>query len=299
MRLITRADLDGIACGVLISVAEPIDRFMFVEPKMMQDGEVAVEAGDIIANLPYHPNCRLWFDHHVTNRVPEPFEGRFEVAPSAARVVFDFYNQPAFGVYAELIAETDRIDSGTLEMADILRPDRYVLLSFTLTPGNPADEPYWIRLIGLMKERPFGEVMADKEVQRRCRQVVDDFNDYRQVLEKNSRREGNIVITDLRTCDFKGRENRFLVYTLFPDTDVSLKIFRDSRHGGRCGISAGKNIFNKTCRVNLGRLMTAYGGGGHDGAASCRVPDGAVEQSVAGMIRALKQTDLRADPSAS
>ena len=287
MRLITRADLDGITCGVLISIAASIDRFMFVEPKMIQDGEVAVESGDIIANLPYHPNCRLWFDHHVTNRISEAFEGRFEVAPSAARVVFDFYAHPDFGAYAELMAETDRIDSGMLEMADILRPDRYVLLSFTLTPGNPADEPYWTKLIGLLRERPFCEVMADKEVQCRCRQVVDDFNDYRQVLLKHSRREGNIVITDLRGCDFKGRENRFLVYTLFPETNVSLKIFRDSSHTERCGISAGKNIFNKTCKLNLGELMVRYGGGGHDGAASCRVPDEAVARSVAGMIRAL------------
>ena len=193
----------------------------------------------------------MWFDHHVTNRIAEPFAGRFEVAPSAARVVFDFYGHPAFGAYAELIAETDRIDSGALEMTDILRPENYVLLSFTLIPGNPVDEPYWIKLIDLLRDRPFGEVMAEEEVQHRCRQVHEDFNDYRQILQEKSRREGNVVITDLRTSDFRGKENRFLVYTLFPETNVSLKIFKDSRRPGRCGISAGKNIFNKTCPHNL------------------------------------------------
>jgi hypothetical protein len=90
MRLITRADFDGIVCGVLITAREAIDRFLFVEPKAMQDGEVAVMSEDIICNLPYHKNCRLWFDHHVTNQVAHPFAGRFRIAPSAARVVLEY-----------------------------------------------------------------------------------------------------------------------------------------------------------------------------------------------------------------
>ncbi|MGB7951986.1 MAG: exopolyphosphatase, partial [Candidatus Binatia bacterium] len=99
MRLVTRADFDGLACGALITKFEPIDSYLFVEPKFMQDGQVEIRAGDIIANLPYHANCTLWFDHHITNTTPQfdrpivPGKGGFRLAPSAARVVCEYYNE--------------------------------------------------------------------------------------------------------------------------------------------------------------------------------------------------------------
>ena len=70
MRLVTRADFDGLVCGALITKFENIDEYLFVEPKFMQDGLVEIRSGDIITNLPYHPNCTLWFDHHITNTTP-------------------------------------------------------------------------------------------------------------------------------------------------------------------------------------------------------------------------------------
>jgi len=94
MRLVTRADFDGLVCGALITKFERIDSYLFVEPKFMQDGLVEICAGDIITNLPYHPNCTLWFDHHITNTTPDfpkPImlgKGGFRLAPSAARVVY-------------------------------------------------------------------------------------------------------------------------------------------------------------------------------------------------------------------
>jgi len=287
MRFITRADFDGIVCGVLITAKERIDRFAFVEPKSMQDGEVPVDAGDIIANLPNHPDCYLWFDHHVSNRISTPFHGSFQIAPSAARVVFDFYSGTFLKKYEELVIATDRIDSGNLDMTDILHPEGYVLLSFTITPSIQADESYWIRLIHLLRDQPFTRVKDDIEVKNRCRQVLDDFKVYGEILRKNSRKVNNIVITDFRDIDFKGKENRFLIYSLFPDTNLSVKIFTDLKRPGRTGISVGKNIFNKTSKLNLGKLMTRYGGGGHDGAASTRVPAGEVDRILAEMIDVL------------
>ena len=71
MRLVTRADFDGLVCGALITKFEKIDDYLYVEPKFMQDGLVEIRRGDIIANLPYHPNCALWFDHHITNTTPD------------------------------------------------------------------------------------------------------------------------------------------------------------------------------------------------------------------------------------
>ena len=99
MRLVTRADFDGLVCGALVTKFEKIDDYLFVEPKFMQDGLVEIRRGDIITNLPYHPNCTLWFDHHITNTTPDfpkpimPGKGGFRLAPSAARVVYEYYKE--------------------------------------------------------------------------------------------------------------------------------------------------------------------------------------------------------------
>jgi len=288
MRLITRADFDGIVCGVLLTAQERIDRFLFIEPKAMQDREVEVSSEDILANLPYHPNVYLWFDHHITNQLSGSFRGKFFLAPSAARVVFDYYPQGSLTRYEALVQEADRIDSADLEMGDIFDPQGCVLLAFTLDPNSRADEPYWIKLIHLLRVQPFALVMEDAEVKDRCKQVLEDFKVYHDLLLNNTRQDGNVVITDFREINFQGKLNRFLVYSLFPDSNISIKIFRDSHHNGRIGISVGKNIFNKTSNINVGELLTHYGGGGHQGAGSCRVPVEDAEEILNKIIKALK-----------
>ena len=288
MRFISRADFDGIVCGVLITSQEKIDYILFVEPKAMQDQEVAVNSGDIIANLPYHPSAGFWFDHHITNQVTTPFQGNFRIAPSAARVVFEYYPPGALGKYEELVNEADRIDSGSLSAADVLNPERHVLLAFTLDPGSREDEPYWVSLINLLREKPFASVMEDSEVRKRCGEVLEDFKVYRGILVKNTRQEGNVAVTDLRDVNFKGKVNRFLVYSLFPEANLSVKVFHDNHQTGRTGISVGKNIFNKTSPVNIGELLSHYGGGGHQGAGSCRVPNEQAEKNLKEIIAALQ-----------
>ncbi|MEK6601251.1 MAG: hypothetical protein AABZ09_05165, partial [Candidatus Binatota bacterium] len=162
MRLVTRADFDGIVCGSLITLTEKVDSYLFVEPKFIQDGVVDIRKGDIIANLPYHPNTTLWFDHHITNKdwpfkAPiVPGKGGFRLAPSAARVVYEYYTTVASAAAQEskiqnpkskivqglkvlgsermryLLEETDRIDAGQLVPDDVLHPKGYVLISMTL-----------------------------------------------------------------------------------------------------------------------------------------------------------------------
>lgn len=288
MRLITRADFDGIVCGVLITDRETIDRFMFVEPKAMQDGEVVVAEDDVVCNLPFHPNCRLWFDHHVTNRVSQPFQGRFRIAPSAARVVFEHYPFEAVKRFEELVSEADRIDSGDLTIDDVLNPQNYVLLSFTIDPKEKDDEHYWITLIDLLRDEPIAKVMAHPKVQERCGLLLDDFKTYRSLLLKNCRQDSNVVIIDFREEDFNGRENRFLVYSLFPEANVSVRVFKDTQRAGRTGISVGKNIFNKSSTVNVGELLSHYGGGGHEGAGSSRIADNDVDRVLGEIIDTLK-----------
>ncbi len=307
MRLVTRADFDGLVCGALITKFEAIDSYLFVEPKFMQDGLVDIRKGDIIANLPYHPSCSLWFDHHITNTTPDfpkpimPGRGGFRLAPSAARVVFEYYSESAQAPSAERLAflnsdrmtyllhEADRIDAGRLKREDVLNPQGYVLLSMTTDGKNAGDEPYWLRVIELLRETSLQETMSDLEVATRCRRILDDQETLKAILLERTVMKGNVIYVDLRGIKELPDGNRFLVFTLFPHGNIQVKIADDTQRENTTAISVGYNIFNPTSTVNVGELLKGYGGGGHKVVGSCRVPNDQAEQAIREIVAAVSE----------
>ena len=306
MRLVTRADFDGIVCGALITAVEDIDAYLFVEPKFMQDGAVDIRTGDIIANLPYHRACTLWFDHHFTNgaagfdRPVVPGRGAFRLAPSAARVVFEYYAEvPSAsearypsgrdlmrtGRITRLLEDTDKIDGGYLTREDVLNPAGYVLVSMTIYGKDGAEEPYWRRLIDLIRDRTLEEVRADPEVHRRCTRVLGLQERLRRQLLERAELRGNVIYLDLRGAEDLTDANRFLLYTLFPEGNISMKVSSDSQRADTTAISVGYNIFNTTSTVNVGDLLSHYGGGGHRVVGSCRVPDADAGRTMDAILR--------------
>lgn len=306
MRLVTRPDFDGIVCGALITAVEDIDAYLFVEPKFMQDGAVDVRAGDLIANLPYHPACTLWFDHHFTNgaagfdRPVVPGRGAFRLAPSAARVVFEYYSEvpsasearygPGLELmrtdrFTALLEDTDKIDGGYLTREDVLHPAGYVLVSMTIYGKDGAEEPYWRRLIELIRDRTLEQVLDDPEVHRRCARVLGLQERLRRQLLEHAELRGNVIYLDLRGTEDLTDANRFLLYTLFPEGNISMKVSRDSQRAGTTAISVGYNIFNTTSTVNVGDLLSRYGGGGHRVVGSCRVPDTDAKRAMDAILR--------------
>jgi hypothetical protein len=334
MRLVTRADFDGLVCGALITKFEPIDDYLFVEPKFMQDGQVDIRAGDIIANLPYHPSCTLWFDHHITN-IPAwaqysaapagsptspsnageagpgdrhalimPGKGAFRLAPSAARVVCEYYtniSKPGDPEGAArlkflnddrilyLLQETDKIDSGKLAREDVLNPHGYVLISMTTDGRYAGDEPYWLRVIELVRERPLHAVLEDPEVKRRCRAVLEQQDKLREILLQRASLKRNVIYVDLRGIPDVPEGNRFLIFTLFPHGNIQVKVAYDTQRENTTAISVGYNIFNPTSKVNVGELLTSYGGGGHKVVGSCRVPNDGAEQAIKEIVAAVTE----------
>ena len=322
MRLVTRADFDGIVCGSLITLMEDIDFYLFVEPKFMQDGMVEIRQGDIIANLPYHPNCSLWFDHHITNKdwhfnTPiVPGKGGFRLAPSAARVVYEYYTteggrQKASEGYRQqaignrriqeglkilnsermriLLEDTDRIDAGRLVPEDVHHPEGYVLISMTLDGKRIEDESYWLRLIDLLRDGSLEEVLNDPEVKPRCQGILNAQETLTEILLNRASLKGNVIFLDLRGITDMPDGNRFLLYTLFPTGNISIKVADDSQRPNTTAISVGYNIFNTTSKVNVGALMERHGGGGHKVVGSCRVPSSEAEKAIREIFEAIKE----------
>lgn len=310
MRLVTRADFDGLVCGALITKFEKIDSYLFVEPKFMQDGLVEVRAGDIITNLPYHPNCTLWFDHHITNTMPDfdkpimPGKGGFRLAPSAARVVCEYYAETSKPTEREgtarlaflnterikyLLQEADKIDAGQLTRDDVLHPQGYVLISMTTDGHFAEDEPYWLRIIELLREKSLDETLKDPEVSRRCQQVLDSQDKLRKILLQRTVLKGNVIYVDLRSIKNLPDGNRFLLFTLFPQGNIAVKVSDDVQRENTTAISVGYNIFNKTSTVNVGELLHRYGGGGHKVVGSCRIPNDKAEQAIKEIVAAVSE----------
>jgi hypothetical protein len=275
MRIVTRPDFDGIVCAALLYDVEDITApILWVQPSDIQKGLVPLEQNDIIANLPFSEGCKLWFDHHISNRPKGPITGAFEIMPSAARVIFNHYKGRFKKDYDMLIQQTDDIDSANLTSDQVRHPERYphVLLSMTISGQNPKDAPYWNNLVQLLRRIPIQDIIADSEVETRCKETVAQNIVYENLLSKHTHCSRHVAVTDFRPLWPPPEGNRFLVYSLYPETSVSVKIRYADPDLKNINISVGRSIFNKTCRVNVGMMLSQFGGGGHSGAGACNFP---------------------------
>jgi hypothetical protein len=296
MRLVTRGDLDGLTCAVLISSCEDIDEVMLVHPQDITDRRLAITDDDIMANLPYQAGVGKWFDHHLltdsNQRPPGNFDGGYALAPSAARVVYDYYlpKNPSLAKFKDLLHETDRLDAAQLTRDDVEDPKDFILLGYTLDPrtGLGAYQDYFKKLTNWLRTRSIDQVMAEPEVQERVAKIRAQDASFRETTRKRSRMDGNVVFTDFREESPLPVGNRFLVYTIFPEANVSLRVhWGPSRE--HVAAAVGHSIFNRTCKTSVGELMSAYGGGGHKGAGTCLLPQASAEAQIGEIIEILKK----------
>jgi hypothetical protein len=284
--------MDGLASIVLLSLVEDISEITFAHPRPMQDGSIEVNKNDIILNLPYVPGCGMWFDHHISEEIKlkdiGSFKGSFAVAPSTARVVSDFYKSPKFAQYKDLLEATDRLDSGRLTMEDVTNPTGWILLGLTLDPRSGLGmefRDYFRHVVDYVKQLPLEKVLENPDVKERCQRVLQEQDEFKAVLKKNSHQEGNVIVTDFRETRTLPAGNRFLVYTLYPAANVEVRLFPGVLDN--TVVAVGHSIFNRTCKVNIGQLMAKYGGGGHFGAGTCQIPTDVADTKIAEIIKEL------------
>jgi hypothetical protein len=295
MRIITRGDFDGLTCTVLLTDVETIESIKMVHPKDAQDGKVEADAQDIVVNLPYIKGCGMWFDHHVSEEnIPShmEFKGSFEIAPSCARVIYNFYkptHETKFARYKELLEATDRLDAAKLTMDDVTKPSGYILLGLTLDPRSglgPEFQKYFRWLAEYLKEVSVDKALAHPEVKKRATRILDEQDEFKKLLSKHSKQDDNVIITDFRGIKDKPVGNRFLVYTLFPQANVEVRLI--DGHKGAVVAAVGHSIFNTSCSVNVGKLLAEFGGGGHKGAGTAQLGAGDAEKHIDEIISRLK-----------
>lgn len=300
MRLVTRSDFDGLICGMLLKEAGIIDSWTFVHPKDLQDGLFMPNENDVLANVPYVPGCGMWFDHHTSedDRLgwTQDVKGESRLAPSAARIIYEYYGGDSrFPLYKDMIEAVDRVDSGQLTLDEIKNPTGWILIGFISDPrtglGRFRDftiSNYQLMgdLINHCRNLPVEEILALPDVVERVTLYKEQTALFTDMVHKHTTIKENVIITDLRDVDTIYTGNRFMIYSLYPEQNVSLWIV-DGRAKQNVSIACGYSILNRTCTVDIGALMLKNGGGGHKMVGTCQVPYEEADEAIAGIVEAL------------
>ena len=305
MRLVTRSDFDGLACAMMLKELDLIDDIKFVHPKDVQDGKVELSKNDITTNLPYDPRVELAFDHHESemDRLKAlETGGKLIIDPtarSAARVVYDYYGgKKTFArISDELMEAVDKGDSADFTMDEILHPTGWVLLHYLMDPRTGlgrfrnfriSNYDLMMELIDYSMDHPIEEILKMPDVKERVDLYFEQAEQFEAQLKRIARVEGKVVVLDLREEEIIHAGNRFMIYALYPETQISVHVAWGFRKQNTA-VMIGKSIVNKGSNVDIGELCLKYGGGGHHNAGTCQLENDVVDKELPNIIAALNE----------
>lgn len=286
MRAVYRGDLDGTVCATMLMYIGLCEETVQAHPKDMQDQKIDITDQDILCNLPYHPNCYMWFDHHSSEITgagitPSDFKGKAEVAPSTAGLVYQYFlpEHPELKRFEQTVKEADLFDSANLTLEQVLNPQGTFLLGFILDPRTGlglshdfriSNYQWSIQLPELLTKHSADEILAMPDSQERVDRYLKMQEAAAEFYLNHSQLDSNVIVTDVRDKKIPPA-SRFLIYTLpgLKDGNIAVRI-ADGKKGEFYSISVAHSIFNRTSTVDCGELCKKYGGGGHRGAATCQ-----------------------------
>lgn len=297
MRLVTRSDFDGLACGALLKDAGVIDHWKFAHPKDLQDGLVDIDENDCLANVPYVKGCGLWFDHHSSEQerlaLKGQYKGESRMTPSCARIIYDYYGgEKRFAHYDALMTAVDKVDSANLTAEEVLHPQGWILLGFIMDPRtglgrwrNFTISNYQLmeKLLDCCRTMNIDEILELPDVKERVEVYRDQAEKFHAMVAAHTRTEGDVIISDLRGVEPIYSGNRFYVYSMFPQQNISIWIV-NGKGGKGCSCAVGYSIINRTSKVDVGSLMLKYGGGGHKAVGTCHFSDETMAEKVPQLI---------------
>jgi nanoRNase/pAp phosphatase (c-di-AMP/oligoRNAs hydrolase) len=283
-RLVTRSDFDGLVCAVLLKDQGIIDEIKFVHPKDMQDGKVEISDRDITTNLPYVAGAHLVFDHHSSEVLRNGQADNYIIqaeAPSAARVVYDYYGgREAFpNISEEMMAAVDQADAAQFNMDEILNPQGWDLLNFLMDARTGlgrfkefriSNYQLMMELIDYCQNHSIAAILALPDVKERVELYTEQSALFYDQLQRCTTVHGNLAVLDLRSEPTIFAGNRFLIYALFMECNISIHILWGLNQQNTV-FAVGKSILNRSSNTNIGELMLEYGGGGHVNAGTCQV----------------------------
>lgn len=300
-RLVTRSDFDGLVCAVLLKDLGILDEIKFVHPKDMQDGKIEITGRDITTNLPYVEGAHLVFDHHLSETMRVGGKANHIIdpkAPSAARVVYDYYGgKERFPTISEeMMVAVDQADSAQYQREDILNPTGWTLLNFIMDARTGLGRFHEFRvsnyqlmmdLIDYCRSHSIEQILELPDVKERVDLYTQHAELFVDQLKRCATVRGNVVVLDLRREETIYAGNRFMIYALFPDTNVSIHVLWGLKQQNTV-LACGKSILNRSSKTDIGPLMLQYGGGGHQAAGTCQVDNDRAEEVLEAIVARMR-----------
>ena len=296
-RLVTRSDMDGLVCAVILKQLNLIDEIKFVHPKDMQDGTITITENDIITNLPYVKDAHLVFDHHESETIRNGKADNYIIigdAPSAARVVYDYYvkDNDLSMIREDMMIAVDKADAAQFSRDDILNPQGWDLLSFLMDSRTGlgrfrdftvSNYQLMMDLIDYCHDHGIDDIMQLPDVKERVVLFNSYKEQFREQLFRCGTKHGNLVVLDLREEETIYPGNRFMIYALYPKANISIHVLKGFK-GQNTVFATGKSILDRSSKTNIGELMLSYGGGGHEAAGTCQIDNDKSEEVLKELI---------------
>ncbi len=302
-RLVTRSDFDGLVCAMLLKELDLVDEIKFVHPKDVQDGKVELSENDITTNLPFDKRVGLAFDHHESELLrnkPEEYEGKYIIegdAKSAARVVYNYYGgaEKFKRVSEEIMLAVDKGDSADFTEDEILHPTGWVLMNFLMDARTGlgrfrefriSNYDLMMELIDYCVDHDIDQVLELPDVKERVDMYFEQQELFVEQLKRITKIHDKVAVIDLRNEETIYTGNRFMVYALWPEVEISVHVAWGFRKQNTA-VMIGKSIINKSSNFNIGELCLSYGGGGHANAGTCQLENDVVDGELPTIISKL------------
>jgi nanoRNase/pAp phosphatase (c-di-AMP/oligoRNAs hydrolase) len=284
-RLVTRSDFDGLVCAVILKELDMLDDILFVHPKDMQDGKVAVTNRDITTNVPYVEGVHLAFDHHLSETLRVANKPANHIidpkAMSAARVVYNHFGGAAKlpRIREDMMAAVDKADAAQFSKDEILNPTGWVLLNYLMDPRTGlgrfrefriSNYQLMMGLIDACLTKSVEEILEMPDVKERVALYREHEPKAKEQITRCSKVRGNVVVLDLRDEETIWPTNRFAIYALHPQCNISIHVMWGLKKQNTV-LAIGKSILDRSSKTNVGAVALSYGGGGHEAAGTCQI----------------------------
>lgn len=282
-RLVTKADFDGLVCGVLLKELDIIDKIVFSHPRDIETDKVSITDNDITAGLPYKEGVHMAFDYYPGALVSGGGRKNLIVdinMPSTSRVIYNYYGRDKFpNIQGDMLNAVDKGFSAKISRDEILYPTGWILLNYLIDQRTGLDKlgrftishnELIIKLMDFCRGHIIWEILNIPDMEERLNLYFSCMEQCKAQILKCSSVHYNLVVTDLRKEKAIYPGNRFMVYAMFPECNVSLQAVQDANNNKTIFV-VGKSVLDRSFSEDIGRIMKKYGGGGHSNAGTCQV----------------------------
>jgi len=298
-RIIADSDLDGLCAAAVLKSYNPDAEVIFSHAALVRSGKIdeIITPSTAMVDLPFHPNCGWYLDHHQTNRPNLEEEINFtknggvcnwEATPSAARLAYNLLS-PIIDLshLEEIMPIVDALDSGQITLEEFLEDSPVLQLSRTI---SMKDIEYTQQLLELFSQgNTIHDILSDELVQQRVSRVRDERKKIQEYVSKNTQIINRLAICRLENTGY--HSNGYLVTAWAGGEADACCIIHGFDDGtvddpNRPALSASfyANSFlpNGQNRYDLSKLATALDdtGGGHVNACGCRIQPPGIEANL-------------------